>query len=110
MRRRWPAATLVLVFYVFSAVLLWTGNPMKKLVVNIHAELEVPDDWELARHPSGISVLKIGDTFVDFDLTPLATTSDDPDAEWSDENVDIVGKVLDTVTGLDADLEFISRH
>lgn len=83
---------------------------MKKLVVKIHAELEVPDDWELARHPSGISVLKIGDHYVDFDLTPLATTSGDPDAEWSDADVDVVGKVLDAVTGLDVDLEFIARH
>lgn len=46
---------------------------MKKPVVSINAELEVPDDWELARHPSGISVLRVGDTFVDFDLAPLAT-------------------------------------
>ncbi|MBK6631904.1 MAG: hypothetical protein IPG33_13305 [Betaproteobacteria bacterium] len=83
---------------------------MKKLVVTIVAELEVPDDWELARHPSGISVLKIGDRFVDFDLTPLATTSSDPDAEWSDADVEVVGKVLDAVTGLDVDLEFITRH
>lgn len=83
---------------------------MKKLVVKIHAELEVPDDWELARHPSGISVLKIGDHYVDFDLTPLATTSDDPDAEWSDADTEVVGRVLDAVTGLDVDLEFIARH
>ena len=83
---------------------------MKKLVVKIHAELEVPDDWEIARHPSGITVLKIGDTFVDFDLAPLATTSDDPDAEWSDENVEVVSTVLDAVTGLDTDLEFITHH
>lgn len=83
---------------------------MKKLLVTIHAELEVPDDWELARHPSGISVLKIGDHFVDFDLAPLATISSDPDAEWSDENVEVVGKVLDAVVGLDVDLEFITRH
>ena len=83
---------------------------MKKLVVTIQAELEVPDDWELARHPSGISVLKIGDHFVDFDLTPLATTSSDPDAEWSDADVEVVGKVLDAVTGLDVDLDFITRH
>lgn len=41
-----------------------TGKPMKKLFVTIHAELEVPDDWELARHPSGISVLKIGEHYV----------------------------------------------
>ena len=83
---------------------------MKKLVVKIQAELEVPDDWELARHPSGISVLKIGDTFVDFDLAPLATTSNDPDAEWSDADVEVVEKVLDAVAGLDTDLEFITHH
>jgi len=83
---------------------------MKKLLVTIHAELEVPDDWELATHPSGISVLKIGDHFVDFDVAPLATTSGDPDAEWSDADVEVVGKVLDAVTGLDTDLEFITRH
>lgn len=83
---------------------------MKKLVVKIAAELEVPDDWELARHPSGISVLKVGEHYVDFDLTPLATASDDPDAEWSDADVEVVGQVLDAVTGLDVDLDFISRH
>jgi len=83
---------------------------MKKLVVKIHAELEVPDDWELVKHPSGISVLKIGDTFVDFDLAPLATASSDPDAEWSDVNVEVVGQVLDAVVGLDTDLEFITHH
>jgi hypothetical protein len=83
---------------------------MKKLVVTINAELEVPDDWELTRHPSGISVLKIGDNFVDFDLAPLTTTSSDPEAEWSDVNVEVVGKVLDAVVGLDTDLEFITHH
>jgi hypothetical protein len=83
---------------------------MKKLVVKIHAELEVPDDWELVKHPSGISVLKIGDTFVDFDLAPLATASSDPDAEWSDVNVEVVGQVLDSVVGLDTDLEYITHH
>ena len=83
---------------------------MKKLVVKIQAELEVPDDWELVKHPSGISVLKIGDTFVDFDLAPLATASSDPDAEWSDVNVEVVGQVLDAVVGLDTDLEYITHH
>lgn len=83
---------------------------MKKLVVKIHAELDVPDDWEIARHPSGISVLKVGGHYVDFDLAPLATTSSDPDAEWSDADVEVVEKVLDAVVGLDTDLEFITRH
>jgi hypothetical protein len=83
---------------------------MRKLIVTMRAELEVPDDWELARHPSGISVLKVGDQFVDFDLAPLATASSDPDAEWTDTNVELVGKVLDCVVGLDSDLEFIVHH
>lgn len=83
---------------------------MRKLIVTMRVELEVPDDWELARHPSGISVLKVGEHFVDFDLAPLATTSSDPEAEWSDANVEVVGKVLDCVVGLDSDLEFITHH
>jgi hypothetical protein len=83
---------------------------MKNLTVVIRAELEVPDDWELVEHPSGIQVLKIGDEFVDFDLAPLATRSADPDAEWSDADSPVIGKVLDSVVGLDAELEILTRH
>ena len=83
---------------------------MKRLNVVIHAELEVPDDWELVEHPSGAQVLRIGDQFVDFDIAPLSTRSDDPDAEWSDEDAEIVGKVLDAVLGLDTDLELRFQH
>jgi hypothetical protein len=83
---------------------------MKNLTVVIRAELEIPDDWELVEHPSGIQVLKIGDQFVDFDLAPLVTRSTDPDAEWSDAETEIVGQVLDTVVGLEADLEINTRH
>ncbi|HWT53274.1 MAG TPA: hypothetical protein VN066_00570 [Rhodocyclaceae bacterium] len=78
---------------------------MRKLTVLIRAELEVPDDWEFVEHPSGIEVLKIGDNFVDFDIAPLSTTSDDADATWSDTNVDLVETVLSCVTGLDTELE-----
>ena len=53
---------------------------MKKLSLELHAELEIPDDWELVEHPSGIFVLKVGDRFVDFDLAPLVATSTAPDA------------------------------
>jgi hypothetical protein len=83
---------------------------MKTLTVVIRAELEIPDDWELVDHPSGIQVLKIGDQFVDFDVAPLATTSTAPDAEWSDANNDIVGEVLDTIVGVDAELEMQTFH
>jgi hypothetical protein len=78
---------------------------MKNLTVVIRAELEVPDDWMLAEHASGAHVLKIGDQFVDFDLTPLATQDDDPDAEWSDRNAALVDQVLDAVVGVDVELE-----
>ncbi len=78
---------------------------MKKLTVHIHAELEVPNDWEIVEHPSGIQVLKIGDCYIDFDIAPLATTSDDPEATWSDEDEELTGRILDTVTGLDTDLD-----
>ena len=78
---------------------------MKKLSLVLHAELEIPDDWELVEHPAGIYVLKVGDRFVDFDITPLATTSDEPDASWSDEDEQFTDEILDMVTGLDSKME-----
>ena len=78
---------------------------MKALTLLIRAELEVPDEWELVEHPSGMQVLRIGDQFVDFDIAPLSTKSTEPDAEWSDADNDLVGNVLDTVVGIDVELE-----
>jgi hypothetical protein len=83
---------------------------MKKLVVEMQAGLEVTDDRELARHSPGITVLKVGDAFVDFDLAHLATAAGDADAEWPDIHVEVVEAVLDAVTGLDADIAFITQH
>ncbi len=83
---------------------------MKNLTVTIRAELEVPDDWQLVEHASGMVVLKIGDSFVDFDLAPLATSVDAPEAEWSDRNADLVDEVLDAVVGVDVELELASSH
>lgn len=78
---------------------------MKNLTILIRAELEVPDDWSLAEHASGMQVLKIGDQFVDFDLAPLTTSVDSPDAEWTDRNADLVDEILDAVVGVDVELE-----
>lgn len=83
---------------------------MKNLTVLIRAELEVPDNWALAEHSSGMVVLKIGEQFVDFDLAPLVTATDAPDAEWSDRNADLVDAVLDAVVGLDVELDLKSSH
>ena len=78
---------------------------MKKLSLELHCELEIPDDWELVEHSSGIYVLKVGDRFVDFDITPLVTASDAPDATWSDEDEQFTEEILDMVTGLDSEME-----
>ncbi|MBU0604388.1 MAG: hypothetical protein KKD25_18525 [Gammaproteobacteria bacterium] len=78
---------------------------MKTLTVRLTAELQVPDDWTLAEHASGVSVLKIGDQFVDFDITPLATLEDDPEAMWTDDDQALTARVLDCVTELDTDIE-----
>ena len=78
---------------------------MKKLTIHLHAELEIPDDWELVEHTPNMFVLKVGDKFVDFDLAPLATTSASGDAVWSDEDQQLTDDVLDRVTGLDSEME-----
>jgi hypothetical protein len=78
---------------------------MKKLSLIVNAELEIPDDWELVEHPSGIWVLKVGDRFVDFDIVPLVTESTAKDAMWSDEDQEFTGEILDMVTGVDSQME-----
>ncbi len=83
---------------------------MKKLTVRIHAELEVPNDWEIVDLEGGVQVLKIGDKYVDFDIAPLATSSSEPDATWSDEDEELTGRILDAVTGLDTELTEVGIH
>lgn len=82
---------------------------MKTLTVHLTAELQVPDDWTLADHASGVTVLKVGDQFIDFDITPLSTREDDPEALWSDDDQTLTSQVLDCVTELDTDIE-IAYH
>ena len=50
-------------------------------------------------------MLKVGDRFVDFDITPLVTASTAPDATWSDEDEKFTDDILDMVTGLDSQME-----
>ncbi len=77
---------------------------MKKLTVRIYAELEVPDDWEIIEVDEGIQVLKIDGTYVDFDIAPLASDSTGPEATWSDEDEELTATILDTVIGLETEL------
>lgn len=78
---------------------------MKTLIVRIHAEIEIPDNYEIVEHPSGIQVLKVGDRYVDFDIAPLVTQSLDPEAVWTDEEESLASELLNAVTGIETDLE-----
>lgn len=78
---------------------------MKTLTVRVTAELQVPDDWTLVDHAAGMTALKIGDQFVDFDIAPLSTRDDDPEAMWTDEDEALTARVLDCVIELDSDLD-----
>lgn len=83
---------------------------MKKLTVKITAELDIPDDWELVEHEAGMQVLKIGDRFVDFDLTPLATDKTDADAVWTDEDEKLTNEILESITEFDSEMTIKLRH
>ena len=83
---------------------------MKKLQIKIIAEMNIPDDWEIVEHPSGIQVLKIGDKFVDIDIAPIATTSLEENATWTDEDEALINGVLDTLTEMDSELTIQHRH
>lgn len=78
---------------------------MKKITLHIHAELEIPDHWEIIEHGHGLHRLKIGDKFVDFDIAPLTASTNEEDTVWTDEDEELTALVLDTVTGLDSTLE-----
>jgi hypothetical protein len=83
---------------------------MKKLHIKIIAEMNIPDDWEIVEHPAGIQVLKIGDKFVDIDISPIATTSLEENATWTDEDEVLINKVLDALTEMDSELTIQHRH
>lgn len=83
---------------------------MKTLSIEISAQIQIPDDWELAEHPSGIQALRAGNRWVEFDLTPLTTESDDPDAEWSDEDTELTHKLLDAIEEWDTSMTIERQH
>lgn len=83
-------------------------NAMKTLTVQITAELQVPDDWEVVEHASGIRALKIGNKFIDFDIEPVATEEDVPEPVWSDDDTELGSKILDCVVDLESAMEIES--
>jgi hypothetical protein len=46
---------------------------MKKIKVIVTADMELPDNWEIAEHADNITVLKIEEKYYDFDLMCFST-------------------------------------
>ena len=83
---------------------------MKKLTIKITAELDIPDDWELVDHEAGMQVLKVGDRYVEFDITPLATDKNDAEAMWTDEDEKLTNDILESISEFDSEMTITLRH
>lgn len=72
---------------------------MKKLLVNIQLEMDVPNDWELVEHPDSIQSIKMSDgTYMYMSFLPMLTKDFKAGAEWSSEcSDDFTEEVLDMV-------------
>lgn len=57
---------------------------MKNVTVTIKLEMEVPDDWELAKTSDGIDILSMGNgQYLDLTFEPMVT--DDIEGMWTNE-------------------------
>lgn len=57
---------------------------MKNVTVTIKLEMEVPDDWELAKTSDGIDILSMGNgQYLDLTFEPMVT--DDIEGTWTNE-------------------------
>ncbi len=72
---------------------------MKKLLVNIQLEMDVPDDWKLIEHPDSIQAVQMSDgTYRYMSFLPMLTKELHAGAEWSSEcSDDFTEEVLDMV-------------
>lgn len=57
---------------------------MKNVTVTIKLEMEVPDDWEVAKTSDGIDILSMGNgQYLDLTFEPMVT--DDIEGTWTNE-------------------------
>lgn len=85
---------------------------MKKLQITISLGMEVPDSWTLVEHQDGFTVIDTGDgKFMDMSFTPMITSDDEEDAEWSsDYDDEFADTVLDMVKEYDTEMEMITTQ
>lgn len=68
---------------------------MKKLLVSVQVELDVPDTWHLVEHPDGVQAIKLEDgRFMHMSFLPMFTTDANEGAEWSSECTDAFTETL----------------
>ena len=80
---------------------------MKKLLVSIKLEMEVPDDWILEKTADGADVLNMGNgSFLDMSFEPLVT--DDKSGTWMDNYDDeFANLVLDMVRSEETEMKLM---
>ncbi|MDP3702653.1 MAG: hypothetical protein Q8R72_17270 [Hylemonella sp.] len=82
---------------------------MKKLNVQIHLEMSVPDDWELVQTSEGTPVLKLPNgQYMDLAIEPLFAS--DPEETWSSTDSDeVLNDILDMVESEEIAYEFVTH-
>lgn len=82
---------------------------MKKLVLTIKMEMEVPDTWVVEKTGDGIDILKIGEgKYLDMSAEPLV--SDDKDGTWTaDYDDDFANEIFDMISSEDISYDLTER-
>lgn len=81
---------------------------MKKLLVAVQVELEVPDSWDLVEHPDEVQAIKLEDgRFMYMSFLPMFTADPKEGAEWSSEcSEEFSDDLLDMVTDEEVLMKF----
>jgi len=74
---------------------------MKNVTVTIKLEMEVPDDWELAKTSDGVDILSMGNgQYLDLTFEPMVT--DDVEGTWTnDVEEGFIDSLMDMVVSED---------
>lgn len=74
---------------------------MKKVVIKLQAELEVPDTWNVEKDDNGEDILVVGDECCTFDIIPI--WADGIESEAAEDKLD--DAVYETVKDLSCEIK-----
>lgn len=82
---------------------------MKKLLVTIKIDMEIPDEWELVEHPDGGRMLKIGaGRHLDMSFEPMLSVEGVEDGMWiNDYDDEFAEEVMDMVQSVDTEMKLL---